>query len=297
MSEFEPQVYLNGRYLPRSQATMDIEDRGVFFGDGVYEVVRYFNAKPFAADDHVQRLKNSLAAIRLPQELIPIAGGIKELRGISDELVRRNEMPDATVYWQVTRGSATPRDAAFPAEVCPTVLVIAYPAPSLEALGQPAGLKAILAPDVRWHNCWVKCLMLLGNVLAKNQAIERGADEAILHRDGVVTEGTATNVMIVHRGELWTHPADQWILDGVTRRVVLKLAREMGMATVERAFTTEQLLGADEVLICGTTKLVAGVTQVDGELIGRGGVGPVTKKLHRAIRAEIERGCGKVVGV
>ena len=281
----EKTVYLNGQFLPRSQASLDIEERGVFFADGVYEVVRYFNGQALGMDDHLERLERSLEAIRLeppPQT--------RQLDEISDELIRRNATPDATVYWQITRGSA-PRDAAFPVDVKPTLLAMAYPAQPLDTQPRPAVLSAILTPDLRWHRCDIKSLMLLANVLAKNAALDAGADEAILHRDDVVTEGTATSVCIVHRGELWTHPADHEILDGITRRIVLRLARELGIATIERPFTVDQLLTADEVLICGTTKLVAAVGRVGDHVIRDGVIGPVTQRLYTAIANLIRRQC------
>lgn len=282
----EPYVYLNGQFLPRSQAKLDIEDRGALFADGVYEVVRYFSGRPLAMADHVGRLRESLAAIRL--EPHPDA---EKLDHVSDELVRRNGYQDATVYWQVSRGSA-PRNAAFPKGGRPTVLAISYPAPPLDPQSQPTQIDTILAEDVRWHCCSIKSLMLLGNVLAKNQALDAGADEAILHRGGRVTEGTATSVCIVRDEQLWTHPADRWILDGITRRILLRLARHSGVPVVEKPFEIEALWSASEVMVCGTTKLVASVQRVDQRPIGAGRVGPITKLLYEAMVKYILQACG-----
>ena len=278
-------MYLNGQYLPAYSACMGVEERGTFFADGVYEVVRYFAGRPLGMAEHLQRLQRSLREIRLD----PPADA-DHLDEISDELIRRNELTDATVYWQVTRGCA-PRDAAFPKGVEPTVLAISYPAAPLDPDGQPAVLKAVLAEDLRWHRCDIKSLMLLANVLAKNEALDAGADEAILHRGDTVTEGTATSVCIVHQGQLWTHPADQWILDGITRRMLLKLAGQEGIETIERPFTVEQLFAADEVILCGTTKLVAAVASIDGRSIGDTTPGPVTDRLHAAMVAHIRQRC------
>ena len=285
MSHKDKTVYLNGEYLPCCDAHLDVEDRGTFFADGVYEVVRYFGGRPLGMAEHLQRLQRSLSEIRLDPP--PETGRLDE---ISNELVHRNATPDATVYWQVTRGSA-PRDAAFPQNTQPTVLAISSPAAPLESETQPTALKAVFVDDLRWHRCDIKSLMLLPNVLAKNQALDAGVDEAILHRGDTVTEGTATSVCIVHNGRLWTHPADQWILDGITRRALLKLARQEGIETVERTFTTDQLLRADEVMLCGTTKLVAGVSWVDSQAIGQETTGPVTNHLHAAMVRYIRRQC------
>jgi D-alanine transaminase len=286
MSPTEPHVYLNGRFLPRSQATFDIEDRGTMFADGVYEVVRYYNARPLALDRHIARLKQSLAAIRItePTEL-------PRLGEITAELLNRNHYPEASVYWQVTRGPAK-RHHLFPAQPKPTVLVLAYPLQPIDLHAPPPTVTAILADDIRWQHCAIKSLMLLPNVLAKNQAHDAGADEAILHRGDTVTEGTSTNVMVVRGGELWTHPANQWILGGITRSIILELARAEGITVFECAVTVSQLLEADEVFVSGSTTHVAGVLAVDGQVIGGGAVGPVTQRLHRALFARIAQECG-----
>lgn len=280
-------MYLNGVFLPRSQARLDIEDRGSMFADGVYEVIAYHHGRPLAMREHSDRLRASLQAIELsapPQ--------VDQLGPISDELVRRNGLENAKVYWQITRGSA-PRDHAFPPpDTPPTVFAIAYPMAALDRRSEPAKLRAILVEDIRWHRCSIKSLLLLPNALAKNQAKKAGADEAILHRGPTVTEGTATSVFIVRDNQLWTHPADQWILDGITRRLVLRLAHETGVPAFERTFTTQQLLTADEVLICGTTTPVAGVVQIDQHTLHDGQIGPTTRKLHDALVAYIFQTCG-----
>ncbi len=286
MTSPEAQVYLNGRFVPRSQATLDIEDRGALFADGVYEVVRYYAGRPLAVREHIDRLRGSLDAIQLPPP-----PQVDRLDAISDELLSRNGLTDAKLYWQVTRGSA-PRDHAYPDRPTPTLLAIAYPQPPLDPSAQPPAVRAILTEDLRWHLCSIKSLMLLPNVLAKNAALQAGAYEAILHRGGRVTEATATSVFVVREDQLWTHPADQWILDGITRRMLLDQARQAGMTALEQPFTTTQLLEADEVILCGTTNPVAGVVGVDDRMIGGGGVGPVTKRLHALLMRGIQDACG-----
>lgn len=281
----QPQVYWCGRFLPRDQATMDVEDRGVLFGDGVYEVVRYYGGRSLAMAAHVARLRGSLAAMALPQ--MP---DIEQLEAISDELVRRNGCPDAKVYWQVTRGP-WPRDHVIPRQAQPTLLVMASSSSTLEQVAAATPARAILAPDIRWGRCSAKTLMLLPAVLARTQARDAGADEAILHRHGTVTEGSATNVLIVRDGEVWTHPADDFILHGVTRAITLDLARGLGLPVRERCYHVSELLTADEVLISGTTTHVRAVVSVDGRAVAGGQPGPVARRLLAALVEHIRGQC------
>jgi D-alanine transaminase len=280
-----PHVYLDGRILPKREASLSVEDRGTLFADGVYEVLRYYAGRPLAMDAHVARLRRSLAAIRLaePDE-------VDRLADITASVLDHSGLRDAKVYWQITRGSAA-RDYAIPRGVRPTVLVMAYPAAAVEVAAPPACLRAAILPDERWANCWIKSLMLLGNMLATNAALDAGVDAAILQRDGRVTEGASTNVFSVRDGELWTHPADRWVLAGVTRALVLEIAAESGIPVHERPVTVDALLSADEVLLTGTTTHVAAVGQVGDRRIGTGEPGPITRQLHAGLMARIERAC------
>lgn len=285
MNAEDPVVYLNGQFLPRSQAHLSVEDRGTMFADGVYEVVMYRGGRPLALDQHVRRLQRSMGGIRLPA-----SDATGQLGEISAEVLRRNGYDNAKVYWQVTRGSAK-RDHPIKPDLDPTVLVIAYPVPALDVKAPAPTVTAVLVDDERWANCWIKSLMLLPNVLAMSKARDAGADEAILHRDGIVTECSAHNVAIVRGGELRTHPADRQILAGVTRGIMLGLARELGITCDERAFTTDDLFAADEALICGTTANVTAVSRIDGRTIGDGQVGPITARLHAAMMDVVARQC------
>ena len=281
MSEQERFVYLNGDMLPRSQAKLDLEDRGAVFADGVYEVTRYYNGKPFAMAAHIARLQRSLAQIHIEEP-----ADVARLGDISDELLRRNNLLDAIVYWQITRGAA-PRRHQFPQGVKPTMFVITYSALKFDPTSLPQNKTAILHEDLRWHQCSIKSLMLLPNVMAKQKAEESGAYEAILHRGDIVTEGTATSVMIVRHGELWTHPANSLILGSITRAIVLELARKIGLPVREETYTVKDLLTADEVFICGTTSHVSPIVSVDGQTIANGEMGPIALKLHEALAAHI----------
>ncbi len=273
----DPYVYLNGQYLPKGQAALSVEDRGTLFADGVYEVVRYCSGRPLAMAAHLNRLHRSLAGIELPAP-----PEIDQLPTISDELVQRNGMPDAKVYWQITRGPAA-RQHVFPASPQPTVLAMSYAIPAIDPHAACAAWRAILTEDRRWRDCWIKSLMLLPNVLARNKAAAVGCHEAIMHRNGIVTEASSANVFLVKDGELRTHPANCQILAGVTRQILIDLARELDYAVREEPFPTEQLLHADEVLLTGTTTDVAAIVEVDGQVIGDGKAGEVTQQLHRAL--------------
>lgn len=281
-----PQVYLNGRFIPRSQAHIDIEDRGFIFADGVYEVIRYYWGNAFAMDRHVARMTRSLQQVR-----IAAADALSNMAAISDELVTRNQLPNASVYWQITRGSA-PRNHVIPEGIQPTVMAIAYPAHDLQVDGKLRSVSASLHPDTRWDRCDIKSLMLLANVLAKAQAHDAGDHEAILHRDGLVTEGSSTSVLAVRDGQLWTHPANHRILDSITRRLILDLARANGLVVVEQALTIEQLLQAQEVMIAGTTTHVAAVTKVDQQPIGDGRPGKISEILFEGLKKMIGNTCG-----
>jgi len=285
MPTTDPIIYINGGFIPKSQAAMRIDDRGTLYADGVYEVLRYYAGRPFELDLHITRLRQSLEklGIQTPDDF-------DQAPQIIQGLIEKNQLANARVYWQITRGAA-PRNALFPKGVKPTVLMTADPVPGLDAKAPVPTLTATLMPDERWANCWIKCLMLLPNVLAHNAAHDAGFNAAILHRDTAVTEATNANALAVIDGELWTHPADRWILNGVTRQVMLKLADQLGIAVHEQRFTTDQLTKADEVLLTGTTLHVAAVTHIDHKSIGDEQPGPVTQQLHDAFIRRVTEAC------
>lgn len=287
MAAAQGSVYLNGAFVSRSDAMLDIEDRGALFADGVYEVIRYYNGRPLAMGLHLDRLRRSLAGIRIaePDDLASFAD-------ISNELVVRNGLRESKMYWQVTRGVA-PRDHVFrpgvPAR--PSVLMIAYPADAADFARPPKSIRAILHEDQRWTQCWIKALALLPNVLAKSLAAERGAQEAILHRGRTITECTAASLFIARNGVLLTHPADQWVLPGITRQILVESARAAGVTVREQLFTIEDLLNADEVIVTGTTAHVCAVTHIDDRPVATG-PGPMTRLLHDMLAARVRAECG-----
>ncbi len=268
-------VYLNGRFVPYEQATIPVEDRGFVFADGVYEVIRCYRGRPFRLDEHLERLEKSAAAIRLPLPL-----GRTELAEACAETVARNGLADAdaAIYLQVTRGPA-PRAHAFPAQPKPTALIIARPEKGPDPALRSAGARAITVEDRRWHLCHVKSIGLLANVLAKQQAVEAGCYEGIFVRDGIVTEGTASNFFMVFDGRLVTHPEGPHILSGVTRQAVLELAERAGIAVELAQVPIARLFQAEEAFVTGTITEIMPIVEVDGRTIGSGRPGPVTRRL------------------
>lgn len=278
-----PLVYLNGQLIDRSEAKLGVDERGVHFADGVYEVVRYFHGKAFTMQEHLLRLKRSLDGIGLHYDPAQIAR-------ISDELVDRNGLAEARVYWQITRGVA-PRSHVITNEMQPTIYLSAEQAKPIDATQPIASISAVTTLDDRWHNCWIKSLMLLPNTLAKTKAAKAGAGEALFVREGKVTEGASTNCFAVFDGELYTHPANRFILEGITRNVVIELANELGIPVHEQAFSSADLPAADEIFITGTGTLLASVIAVDSKPISNGRAGEITRKLWSAFVQRVERDC------
>ncbi|MFK7788197.1 MAG: aminotransferase class IV [Phycisphaeraceae bacterium] len=278
-----PIVYLNGQYLHRTHASLSVDERGVHFADGVYEVVRYFHGKAFTMAEHLDRLNRSLDGIDLDCDADAIAA-------VSDELVHRNGLTEARVYWQITRGSGL-RNHIIADDLVPTFYLSAEAAQPLGQVAPLTTISAITTMDDRWSNCWIKSLMLLPNSLAKTKAAKAGAGEALFVRDGRVTEGASTNCFAVFDGELYTHPADRYILEGITRNVVIELAKELDIPLHEQAFTSADLPSANEVFITGTGSLLASVTAIDGNDVNGGQPGEMTAKLWRAFVDRVHADC------
>lgn len=278
-------VYLNGRIVPYDEAKLPVEDRATLFADGVYEVIRYYGGHSFLMDAHLERLERSLREIRLP------AVDLQQLAEAGEELARANGVHDGNLYVQISRGVA-PRTHAFPDGVEPTVFMTARETARPAAEYREGGISCITLPDLRWLRCDIKSLSLLPNILAKQQAKEAGAFEALLVRDGFLTEGTSSNLFAVIDGALYTHPEGPHILSGVTRRVVLALAREEGIPVHTTKVALSSLERVDELLISGTNTEVLGVVQLDGRPVGRGEVGPVTRRLIERFDGLVEAARG-----
>lgn len=269
-------VYLNGEFLPLEQACIPVLDRGFLFGDGVYEVIPAYDRRPFRLDDHLRRLRQSLAGIRLE---LPDSDADWAAR--VNEVARRSPWPDLGVYLHITRGPG-PRDHVFPARVRPTVLLmpLELPAPRAEALAQ--GVAAITAPDTRWQRCDLKTTSMLANVLLRQLAVDAGAAETLLLRDGWLTEGSASSVFVVRDGVILTPPESHLILPGITHAVVLELARAHAMPHAVRPVSAAELRSAAELWITSSTKEVMAVTRLDGQAVGAGVPGPVYRRMQAA---------------
>lgn len=271
--------FINGAFMPLAQAMVSAEDRGFQFGDGIYEVLRTYQGVPYRLDAHLERLSRSARAIELPEPYDKAQWSQHIKEGIV-----RGGYPDSKVYMQVTRGVA-PRDHVFPSSVRPTaVMTIREMQPLDPALGT-AGVRVITLPDLRWGRCDIKTVNLLPNLLARQQAKRQGVYEAILHRNDAVTEGSVSNVIVVLKGILVTPPESPYILSGVTRSVVLDLARTEGLDVRERDLRLRELRAADEIFLTGTTVEILPVVQVDDLLIGGGKPGPITTRLRSLFHA------------
>ena len=285
-------VYYNDRFMLKEEVCISPDDRAFLFADGAYEVIRAYGGRFFQSHAHLQRLERSLQALRIVQP------ETAKLSDIAEELVRCNDLGhgDAIVYIQVTRGTA-PRRHAFPDKgISPTVYLCAS---SLRSSPEKPerGVGIILVPDIRWMRCDIKSLALLPNVLANQEARERGAEEAVFVRDGVITEGTHTNFCAVFDGRLVTHPRTNLILGGITRQVVLDLCRRLNVACLESPIHDRDLKKASELMIVSTTVEVLPVVQVNDWLVGDGKPGPLTRKLQQAFRAEVAAQCRPVEDV
>jgi D-alanine transaminase len=261
-------VYLNDSYLPAEEACIPVLDRGFIFGDGVYEVVPAYHGKLFRLDEHLTRLENSLAAVRIPN---PHSRG--QWQDILQSLVEKNGSGDQSVYLQVTRGPAK-RDHALPQHPTPTVFAMSNPLvpPTQEVLDQ--GVAAITLDDIRWQHCHIKAISLLPNVLLRQQALEADAAEAILIRDGLATEGAASNLFIVLDGVLVTPPKGPQLLPGITRDLVLELAAKADIPHKEANIPQEDLLRASEIWLTSSTKEILPVTHLNEKSVGGGKPGP-----------------------
>ena len=268
-------VYLNGVFLPKSEAVIPVEDRGFLFGDGVYEATPAYGGELFLLDRHLARLSRSLAGLRIGYDLAAMPE-------IHRRLLAENGLDDAPfsfVYVQVSRGVA-PRGHAFPSgPVPPTVYGFADPCVRPPRSRWEEGYAAVTVPDRRWGRADIKVISLVANVLAQQAAVDAGVEDAIFVRDGMALEGTHNNLFAVLDGTVTTAPASNYILHGITRGFVLERARALGIPEEERAIPIEELGEAQEVFFAGTTTEIRPTVRLDGRAVGTGRVGPVTRRL------------------
>ena len=276
-------IWLNGETIEMSDAKLGVEDRGYQFADGVYEVIRLYNGRPFTLTEHLDRLERSCAGIMMRPPLART-----DLAREISAFIPKTGVRDGMVYLQVTRGCC-PRNHVFPKDPKPTVLFYTRDLPPIAPAGQSEGVKLVSVPDERWKRCWIKSIALLPNVLAKNAAVASGADEGVFVEDGMVTECTASNFFAIAGGKLLTTPVGPKVLPGITRLVLLDLARQLDIPIVERAISEAEALAADELFITSTTRELGWVERWNDKVIGPGRCGPLTLKLHRAFQERVRR--------
>ncbi len=279
-------AYLNGVYLAKDEIQISPDDRGFLFADGLYEVVRGYRGRLFRLSDHLARLNYGARHLRLGQH------DFSCLAAVARELISRNQLEDQeiTVYFQVTRGAA-PRAHAFPAAATPLTVYAAaslYHDQKMQEARQE-GIRAITAPDIRWAHCDLKTTALTANVLANQQAKEAGAGEAIFMRDGVLLEGTHSNFMAVIDNTIVTAPLNNYILGGITRKVVLEICREKQIALEERPIFAIEIQNATELMVVGTITEVLPVIQLDSLTIGDGTPGPVARRLQEEFDERVRK--------
>jgi D-alanine transaminase len=276
------QVYLNGDFLHQDEAKISVGDRGFVFGDGVYEVTRVVNGTFFKEKEHLERLKKGLAGLK-----IDVSNSlIDEIPEISRELIKENgqQNGEASVYLQITRGSAWPRTHTFPEpDVEPTVYLSSSTFTPHTELHQ-SGVDTITVADIRWTRCNLKTVNLLPNTLAKQQAKEMGVNSAIMIRDGVVTESPNANIFGVKDGVLFTYPATSYILDGITRNVVLDIAKELSIPVCLNPIRQEEILHLDELFFSGTTTDIQPIIKIDDKEISGEKPGPVVRTIQKAYK-------------
>ena len=277
-----PTCYLDGAYLPLADARVSPLDRGFLFADGVYEVIPVNRGRPFRLGAHLRRLDDSLRGIRMANPHTDA-----EWLGIVSRLVAEAAAPELLVYLQVTRGAEFGRNHLFPKDAAPTVFAFAspYPQPSGELLER--GLSAVTLEDIRWDRCDIKSVALLGNVLLRQEAADRGADEALLTRGGLLLEGSSSTVFLCVGGRLVTPPNSHQILPGTTRDAVLELANDWLPSEV-CALEARELHSADEVWIASAGRGVLPVTRVDGAPVGDGRPGPLWKEMYSRLQRHLD---------
>ena len=275
--------FMNGQYTDKESVQVSVDDRGYYFGDGVYEVIKVYDGVLFTATEHFTRFLSSAEKIRMN---LPYT--VEEFIRIAEKLVSDNGIIEGHVYMQATRGVAA-RVHNFPGEdVNPMIMAYAIDNPRpLKKIAEGVAVKT--TEDIRWLRCDIKSLNLLANVLAKQEAVESGCAEAVFVRDGIVTEGSSSNIFGVKDGILYTHPATNLILNGITRRVILKCCAVESIGVIEEPFTLENLHDMDEVFLSSTTSEITPIVSIDGKEVGTGVPGRITERLQSVFVKAIQQ--------
>ncbi len=275
-------AYVNGEYLPESEAKISVFDRGFLFADGVYEVTPIVNGKLVDYPAHMERLERSLSELKMAWPCTK-----DELKTMHEELIARNKLKEGIIYMQITRGIAD-RMFNFPKEITSSLVAFPQVMSLTDNPNARTGVKVVTTPDIRWLRRDIKSVMLLAPVLGKQEAYEKGAAEAWMVEDGHVTEGTSSNAYIVKGNKVITRPLSNRILAGCTRRALFRLSAEHGVEIEERLFTPEEAYKADEAFLTSASQFVMPIVEIDGHRIGGGQVGPVVRKLRELFLEEAQ---------
>jgi D-alanine transaminase len=269
-----PVVYLNGEYLPQSQAKVSVLDRGFLFGDGVYEVIPVFGGKPLRLSEHLDRLQRSMDRVSLDNPMTK-----DQWDAVFQSLLDSNPGGDRSIYLQVTRGAAPLRDLSIDADIKPTVFVMVNAIKPVDYAVLERGIEAITVEDFRWKACDIKSVSLIANVMIRLQANRSSVVDAVMVRDGLVTEGTASNVFVVRDGVVATPPKSECLLPGITRDLVIELALANGIKVEERDIGEQELETADEIWLTSSTREIAPVVKINDHVVGNGIAGEYWKKI------------------
>jgi D-alanine transaminase len=284
----KPLGLLDGRIIDLNENILPMEDRGYQFGDGVYEYTKVYNGHCFAFKQHMDRLYRSLRELR-----IPAVYTLDELAEFHQLLIKESGITDGGIYLQITRGVA-PRVHSFPDVMVPKLTMSIRPAGTANYKLWETGAKIITIPDERWMRCDIKSLNLLGNILGKQRAKETGCFEAVMVRDGFVTEGTSSNFFVVKDGVLWTHPSNNLILKGITKTLVIEnIASQLELAVVEKKFDTDFVMSAQEAFLTGTSTEIMPIVSINGHVVSDGQPGNITLKIQKAYQNMIDNECGR----
>ena len=284
----EPVVYINGEYLPQSQAKVSVLDRGFLFGDGVYEVIPVFSGKPLRLNKHLERLQRSMNRVLLKNPLTQ-----EQWQEIFQTLLDSNPGGDRSIYLQVTRGAVPVRDLSISVDVEPTVFVMVNDIKPVDFARLENGIEAVTVDDFRWKACDIKSISLIANVMIRLRANELNVMDAVMVRDGLVTEGTASNIFVVHHGIISTPPKSDCLLPGITRDLVIELALANGFKLEERDINQDELETADEIWLTSSTREIAPVVKLDNHVIGDGVAGEYWKKIiaiYQGYKQELRNG-------
>ena len=280
-------VFVNGSYVPKQEATISVFDRGFIFGDGVYEVVPVIAGKMVDKAYFIERLARSLGELEIEWPC-----SRDDVLAILNELITRNALIEGMVYLQITRGIAD-RDFAFPADITSSIVAFSSELTLIDNPAARTGIPVMTTPDLRWKRRDIKSVNLLGQVLAKQNAVTRGGKEGWMIENGVITEGVSSSAYIVKDQVIITRPLSNEILPGIRRRTLLELCEKEGITLEQRLFTLDEALAADEAFISSATTIVLPVVSIDDSTIGTGEPGPITQKLRALYLARLKTEAGE----